>query len=120
MPTSNTLVCGPVRSFLNTSTYSNNIFSDLQATPGFKAAQAATLAANEALAAFQAEGRAAFIARILGPNAAAQGAQRQIMLTNTALAAARQEALIDVQIANAGKWSSRLGRLGLVCAQFSD
>ena len=57
---------------------------------------------------------------MLGPNAAAQGAQRQILLANNALAAAREEAVIAERVANASKWSKRIGKLGLVCVQFSD
>ena len=102
----------------DTGTYSHNIFSDLQAEPGLERARATTVVKLETLAAF--ERRMEDVARKSGPNVAARGVERQIMFTNNAMAAARQEALLEERVANARLWSGRLMKLGLVCAQFSD
>ena len=103
-----------------TSTHSRTIFSNIQAEPGADAARAATAAANRALEALEARAENA-LARVLGPNVAVEGAQREILLANhELLAAVGQEAAIVERAAFLGRWSSRLFKLGLVCAQCSD
>ena len=80
------------------------------------AAAAATIRALDAL-----EGRAGNAgARVLGPNVAAQTAAERELLTRNVLAAAREEALLLQRVANLRKWTGRLNKLGLVCAQLSS
>ena len=64
--------------------------------------------------------RGQYIARLFGPNVAAQGVPTQVMLTSDALAAANRELLFANRVANAGKWTNRLAKLGTVCAQLFD
>ena len=72
------------------------------------------------MALFASQMRGQYAVRLFGANVAAQGVPTQVMLTSDALAAANRESLFANRVANAGKWTNRLAKLGTVCAQLLD